>query len=726
MTDHISNTNSESVSPLAYRDTQGFEAKKEQVQNLGKHAVNFLGHLQRQNQNLGIPAEKLNRIFDGAKSAITTIQNKMEESLRAKVDEGKGKKPKLHAFKEELEDTQKEVNKVLYEAQTNITEGLSDTYLTSKLHEVYSEGEDVPSLKDHEVENLKKKVSNFARGGTFTKKLYQFLSLVSNTYALALKVFSKVQQEMQKASKADIEQSVNETLLDKDSRTDFETFQKTGNLDKRVNVVGIKGIYRFKVASDKKMLAKQFKAFINQENSQLERNPIQKKIQIDNATYQSEQVPLNSQYDRLLNVPKDNKEGETALLDLKDKNDNSVKVFGEIFGNAGLSSMAREGVSHLANTWMSQLSNEKGDVIVETFRHAIVSARYETEVEARESYANQAAQELAKALALKSISERGISLQEASKNGVNLSLFSVSLVTPDIWRSLVPIGNDERRMQFDQEKALNELSKLENIVIDGIKIPVKINATPFCFGVNSYAGYGGGVREQYGQNVKAFDSLKNVTENILYKAVLVEVPGLEETKKTQKLEEEIRDLMNDIDGLMDTPSAYIKSGNQYQIGAKIILLVNRLNQIREHIIQKSIEMDYKINEEKEGRPLTNKEKQNIKNSVSLEIPDLSALFNCMSGKDRTGIMDAMAKTFAVMAERRNGNVPTNEEMNNSKELQKEFREVFGKMLLESGGLEITELNTGAAGYKVDETVRIWGLTLDVFQQAKGLSVVAKG
>jgi phosphatidylinositol-4,5-bisphosphate 4-phosphatase len=137
---------------------------------------------------------------------------------------------------------------------------------------------------------------------------------------------------------------------------------------------------------------------------------------------------------------------------------------------------------------------------------------------------------------------------------------------------------------------------------------------------------------------------------------------------------------------MGDKKAYLAGGNQYEIGAKILNLTHLMNQVA---------------------------------------GGTEGAFNCMSGKDRTGVMDAVARTFAVMRQL-NGKFPihaelTYAELTYNEEIKKQFREIFSQMLQEYGGLEVTEINTGAMGFKVGGEANLYGLEKEIFKAIQGLS-----
>ncbi|HEY5953598.1 MAG TPA: inositol phosphate phosphatase SopB, partial [Terrimicrobiaceae bacterium] len=77
---------------------------------------------------------------------------------------------------------------------------------------------------------------------------------------------------------------------------------------------------------------------------------------------------------------------------------------------------------------------------------------------------------------------------------------------------------------------------------------------------------------------------------------------------------------------------------------------------------------------------------------------MSPMFNCKSGKDRTGHLDLETKFLAARI-KSTGRVPS------PGELTKEEREAFGVVALKSGNLAMQRYNTGIGGYKtVNQTL----------------------
>jgi len=86
----------------------------------------------------------------------------------------------------------------------------------------------------------------------------------------------------------------------------------------------------------------------------------------------------------------------------------------------------------------------------------------------------------------------------------------------------------------------------------------------------------------------------------------------------------------------------------------------------------------------------------------------------------------MTKAMATIREE-NGKIPSHTELvNNAGGVRDRFKELLITYLLEGGGLDITEINTDAAGYKVKLEAMIYGMLPDIFQEVQGLSSTTKG
>lgn len=452
------------------------------------------------------------------------------------------------------------------------------------------------------------------------------------------------------------------------------------------------------------------------------------------------------------------------------------EIFGKIAGESGVSSLNRQ-LPHLVNGWYSNLTAVVDGEDVELLgglRHGVASAaRANASPAEQENLARNAAEELIQASLMQELADQGLTIEQASKldEPIALTLNSVSLLTP---QSLSGIGSkiapkkswrekalktDEKRMLNDQMKAFdqsfkvtsqremekpqtidreslsNDVKKAEANEVSGtaslegsspdenirfiklgdhtIKVNLQINA--FNFGVNAPAmGVAHlGTTNQYVHNLKAMEKLEkqyqeyaNNLSNVFSEmneslAISEKVDTPENTAKMQKLQKDYEKLMklqnncslliHDIRKLMESANAYQEGKNPYEIGAKILNL-NHQMRLASKIMNK-----------------------NTENKSS----GTQCAYNCMSGKDRTGVMDCVAKTYALMANL-NEEFPSHDDLTSKRELKEQFIALYAKFLEESGNLEVTGVNTGVIGLKISEEARL-GMSKEEFERITGLS-----
>ncbi|WP_172806954.1 inositol phosphate phosphatase SopB [Endozoicomonas arenosclerae] len=94
------------------------------------------------------------------------------------------------------------------------------------------------------------------------------------------------------------------------------------------------------------------------------------------------------------------------------------------------------------------------------------------------------------------------------------------------------------------------------------------------------------------------------------------------------------------------------------------------------------------------------------------------LSNCKSGKDRTGMLDAEIKFLTARIDQGSGEVPEPGPIMNPAD-----RELFQKILQESGNLEVQEQNVGVRGYKTEGVKSITERVGDqaIREEIRGLS-----
>lgn len=509
----------------------------------------------------------------------------------------------------------------------------------------------------------------------------RFLGLVFRTHSCAVQAFNSAREAMVHASRNPFPVVTSESQVESDRRAEFAgSLRDDSSLKRRSGVIGVNGIYRIQVSFSKEHIQKQLKSFTAQNLSSAERRTIDKDIQLGETTYKSLHVPLNQSFD--------------AYYSLKG---GISTVFTNIFGNKGISSANRQEL-HLVNGYDSSLVVNK-KTIFSTLRHGILSAKNEKDPAIREQISKKAAEELLKAALLKEIAAQGLTLGEAQEKGIELNLNSVSLVTPDDFRQNFPGQNDEKMMLLDQILALESKTKEKFLDLDGIKIPVKINVNAFNFGVNYISkNLKWGLSNQYQHNLNAMEGLRNQFAdfyNLTVTQILEPGAGKQRKKILTKALANAEILMKDVELLMANKSAYLQGKNQYEIGAKILNLTHLMDRTTQYMNRSKV--------------------------AQKRISGFKSALNCMSAKDRTETANAVAKTYAIMAEENHGIYRSHAELEKEPELAKRFAEILATLLLEEGGLEITEINTGAKGYKVGQEARLFGMPKAQFEQAQGLS-----
>lgn len=638
--------------------THTVKAARIRANNFMNHVYTFLDSLEKQNGITFTPGsytkEKVQAVYNQTRQQLYEINKKLVQGIHQnKHDSYELSSHEIKNINHLLKATQKEIAKVLSQAQVDVL---------------------VEASGSNEV-SVRNKVANLSQGGLSAAiiRLLACIPFINTCFHRAVRAYIVGMNFMDQASKQPFDDRywINDEL-NQEHQQEFEAFRKgKSQLERRSGVIGMDDLYRIKATFSPTAMHKQLDSFIAQKLSDQERKSISKDVKIrSNAkeeVFQSLNVPLNTDFSRRIA--------------------NSKQVFFRISTNKGISAANRQ-EPHLINGWRSSLI-KNGSFVFLAFRHGIIADKFEKNKTIREENARKAAKELLLAVLQQELHFRKMTIKQAVDQGIELNLNSVSLVTPDWVRAIGSGGADERTMLADQIRALKsfegENQKISFQAHDGTKegatyeIPVRVNVNTFNFGVNAGAvgklkfapGLTFGLALQYEENINALKGLEKQFNTLF---------------KDHSMIHEAESLMNDIRLLMENKKAYLEGGNQYEIGAKIMILTNLMDEI-----------------------LKDNQQWGIHTS-----------FNCMSGKDRTGIMDCMAKSFVAYAEMHQGHYPTHEELK-SKNVQDELREIFISFLFESGNLEITELNTGAKGYKVESEAQLLGMPLEVFLNVQGLS-----
>lgn len=584
---------------------------------------------------------------------------------------------------------------------------------------------DDTTLSKHDMKDLKKQLNEIE------KKFQADVALVSKWVK---KDYNKARKETlkDKATPSDIGvKETYDTLVDGGIKA--YAFSALGLMGKKINALSTytlaRKTYKDNLVELKKAEAaarkefggkevkteKQYKRFSASLLSAKKRETMEKEFSYSKADgkevkFKNIQLPLNKVFDEKHRV---------------------TSIFTEKFDDIGVASGDRKGVNaeNLVNAYQASVTNEKGERLITATRHGVLSGitglpkgiinriRGKTE-KARMEKRETAAKQFLQALVIQELSKQGINLEDVTPDGkpIAINLNSVSLLTPISYHPLKFDSSNEHTMLEDQMAAFEMLKTLKSIKVGGKDVPVNVNINGFNFAVDEYSGrYKLGTSEQYKYNLRAYqglnDQLADLEERIDDKLLTTadkildglsregfsndEAPDLSESdQKLIKLRETIGSLKEDIDKLMENKDAYLTGASPYEVGAKIINLTNLMDKVQ---------------------ALLDPEKAK----------GFQSSFNCKSGKDRTGLMDGVAKTLAIMYEL-NGKFPSTRDLLENETIQQQYKEILLDQLHQGGGLKITQLNTNLAGYKND--LSRLGMDLSDKEQAAlaGLSPIAKG
>lgn len=346
-------------------------------------------------------------------------------------------------------------------------------------------------------------------------------------------------------------------------------------------------------------------------------------------------------------------------------------------GLYGVSSMSTQEIRHAVNLWTTEF--EGSDVEFKGIRHGVNMPFGEKDLQKKITGADQRTYEVITAAA--DVKSKAIQ-EHIAKYGPNkpftLTIVSSSLLTPseglkykkyemgqqDAWqRAIHKSENDALIVKVPNEKG----------EIQGVK--VKLEVLPFSFGVNGLAK----LESSAPIALKLLNNFPNVDvtgwkwsdkhnaplfEKLLDSAQKVTAEGQKEKyDRIQAYAEQIKAVVNSGMHRKD-------KGNAYALPVLLSLLSNELGAV--------------------------------------------PAWNCMSGKDRTGYLDAKIKETLVLQDQCRGNVV----LDQFSGMTKARPEVLEQILFESGSLEIQRACTGVAGYKVNEgRKKILGYEIDLSVQS---------
>lgn len=296
--------------------------------------------------------------------------------------------------------------------------------------------------------------------------------------------------------------------------------------------------------------------------------------------------------------------------------------------------------------------------------------------------------------------ERALSGQQ-----VPVDILSISLLTPDNIRPTLKGPNEnERLMVQDQIQAWKDVSGPQTFTVkdaNGQDRVISVDVRPIAcnYGVNA-GGVGsaswliGGWDNVAGINGEALGQLLGDDVNALADGGM---PGGLIGQRMQDLEMQIQVGRDTLEILRSNGSDQLAA----EVAAKLRANEDKLAQAREltqQIAQIQKDGSYRV-------AGTEPYKMPTRLAVLSEMFGLKVMFNCKSGKDRTGELDAEIKHFKLQMGL-TGKVPHYERVRSGPEIAQ-----FHEVVTHSGNFEMQRLNTGYAGYKllgVDSLYRQFG------------------
>ncbi len=277
---------------------------------------------------------------------------------------------------------------------------------------------------------------------------------------------------------------------------------------------------------------------------------------------------------------------------------------------------------------------------------------------------------------------------------VPVDILSISLLTPDNIRPMIKGAHEnERQMVQDQMQAWQDVSGPQTFTVtdaDGQAREITVDVRPVAcnYGVNaggvgSASWLAGGWDNVAGLNGEALGQLLGDDIESIANGGL---PG-------GLIGQRMQDLELQIDADRENLTRWQGIGDQEMIAhfsAKLRLNEPKLAQAREltqQIAQIQQDGSYKI---AGSEPY----KMPTRLAVLAEMFDVKVMWNCKSGKDRTGELDAEIKHFKLQTGL-TGKVPHYERTRSPSEIAQ-----FHEVVTHSGNFEMQRLNTGYAGYKL--------------------------
>ncbi|UGA39435.1 hypothetical protein JOS77_08030 [Chromobacterium haemolyticum] len=359
----------------------------------------------------------------------------------------------------------------------------------------------------------------------------------------------------------------------------------------------------------------------------------------------------------------------------------AADIFPQGYDNNGVCSASTTETRHAANLWLSELKDDADQTRFKGIRHGILSPYGVEDAQQRQAGALQRATEVATAALF---SQPGTLQQALAGDTVTLRLTSTALVTPGL--------GGESGMLRDQVGAWRALTSAPQPLTLQIKnadgelqsVRVNLEVAAFNFGVNELAlKLGMGHKESDKLNLEALHQLLGPDLK----------PGT-------------------------APGGWVGD----------YLAQNPANKKQVEIMAMQLQEIWAKQSHRSDGGEPYKAAQRVA-MLAFEIGGAVPCWNCKSGKDRTGMLDAEIKREAIAQHQRH--VPSQPEA----ALDEDMRKLFGKVLTQGGNLEVQAYNTGAPGNKVMKQLPFGSLLnlsysqrigdANAWLQAQGLSTLLK-
>ncbi|MDE0273965.1 MAG: hypothetical protein OXP11_22465 [Gammaproteobacteria bacterium] len=426
--------------------------------------------------------------------------------------------------------------------------------------------------------------------------------------------------------------------------------------------------------------------------------------------------------------------------------------FAEGYAGNGITSFDRTQYKHVPNLAQTSVTNQKGETLFSGLRHGILDSYRITgkhlrslpeaglKQVIRDTLVNDEAQiddiaksvrgsskkadatamqirgavsqNMAKEMAVAALVSNPAKLEDALHGKtVTLDLASVSLVTPDHLRHTKDSKSSELTMLAHQQQGLAKLQDAGTVKLqvrdaqgEPRTVTAKVNVRQFNFGVNQ-----GAVGRVLGPMGSANSSVVSKLMGWNF-AMKVNDPGLTKLvgpANSQGLGGDVAarvQAMRDRAATVEDLLVSVRTAQQEELpenverSARVAGLENELASLRKNarILTEAGEQ-IKSLWSTQGYRDGDSDPYKLVSRLALvsHVMGEDTLFNCKSGKDRTGQLDAEVKYLATYADRNDGALPP---VGRDMEASRAARSAFA---LHTGNLEMQRLNAGLPGYKLD-------------------------